>query len=136
MKPLTPQELSTLRTLARVLVPPTDTLRYDPDMIDFNTPMLRFFEAMDEGIARNLRRLLYVFEMGTYVLHFASKPFSKMSPELQKQYVRSWAESKFYPKRALFEALKLIVVLIVTSQPTIEAQIGYSPHQTFDGISP
>lgn len=109
-----------------MIVPPTSELRYDPDTVDF-TPMLRFFEAMDDSIARNLRRLLYVFEMGTYVLHYASKPFSKMSPELQKQYVRSWAESKFYPKRALFEALKIMVVLVATSQPAIEAQIGYSP---------
>jgi hypothetical protein len=80
---------------------------------------------------RLIRSLLILFEQSSLVFPArglgAFKRFSSMSPEQQRHVLHAWAESRIYPRRVAFIALKALLVLGYLSDEANLRALGLAP---------
>lgn len=119
------REHRVLQALAERLFPRDPRFPCSAADIDFAPHVDRFVASTGPEVSRNIRRAILAFERGAHLSRFSLKPFTKLRPEEQDKYVRAWAKSGFYPRRALFNALKALVSLVYASQKSVERAVGY-----------
>lgn len=88
----------------------------------------------DEGVRRELRQLMGLFENGLAELLFAGAvaPFTQLSPEHQDQVLSGWRESRLVLKRTGYQALRTLVLAGYYASPMIWPAVGYEgPPQGF-----
>ncbi len=119
------REHRVLQALAERLFPRDPRFPQSGADIDFKPPVDRHVAATGPTVSRNIKRAILAFERGAHLSRFSLKPFTKLPPEEQDKYIRAWAESGFYPRRALFNALKALVTLVYASEKSVERAVGY-----------
>jgi len=55
------------------------------------------------------------------------RPFTRLSPEDQDSYLKSWEGSRFYLRRSPFLVLKMLCLSIFYSDERVEKDVGYEP---------
>ena len=123
---LTEREHLVLRAMATRLFPRDPRLPVSGAEVDFSTPVERYLASADPAITANFKRAILAFERGAHLSRWTLKPFTKLPADEQGAYIRAWRESRFYPRRALFNALKMLLSMAYASDPAVERAIGYS----------
>lgn len=121
----TEAEHRVLQALAARLFPPHPRFSKSGADILFAPHVERYFADVDPTVTQNLKRAIFAFERGAHLSRLSAKPFSKLPPDQQDKYIQAWAESGFYPRRTLFNALKMMLTMVYTSQPEVERSVGY-----------
>lgn len=126
MSLFTDAEHRVLQALAARIFPPHPQFPESGANIDFAPQVERYFANVDPILVQNLKRAIFAFERGAHLSRLSARPFSRLSPDEQDKYIHAWAESGFYPRRTVFNALKVMLTMVYTSQPSVEQAIGYA----------
>lgn len=123
---LTEREHRVLQALAARLFPRDPRFPESGAEIDFAAPVERYLAPVHSSVTANLKRAIVAFERGAHLSRWSLRPFTGLSPEEQDRYIQAWQESRFYPRRAVFNALKIMLSMIYASRASVERAAGYS----------
>jgi hypothetical protein len=124
---LTEREHRVLQALAARLFPPDPRFPRSGADVDFAPHVEAYLGATSPEVLKNMKRAIFAFERGAHLSRLTHKPFSKLPPDEQDKYIAAWAESGLYPRRAVFNALRMMLTMIYASRPEIERAVGYAP---------
>lgn len=80
---------------------------------------------LDPDVVSQFRWLLTLFQYGPPVFDLSFSKFTSLSPELQDEYIRGWATSRFQTRRIAFRALKNLSMLGYYTQDSTWRGIHY-----------
>lgn len=123
----TGREHRVLQAIAARIFPPDPRFPVSGADVDFAPHIEKLLAPAEVIVTKNLKRAIFAFERGAHLSRLTRRPFSELEPGEQDEYIQAWAESGFYPRRALFNALKLMLALVYSSLPGVERAAGYSP---------
>jgi hypothetical protein len=121
---LTPRRRRALEALAARIVPEA-AFRRSPDLPPVSARVETFLSETRPDLARGFAQLLLFFEYATFFFTLRFRRFSALPPEAQDRYLAGFERSRFYWRRALILAVKVVLMVLFYEDPAVEAALGY-----------
>jgi hypothetical protein len=132
LRTLAPREAALVAAAADVLFPPGGPVT--PSGVDAGVPEYidRWVSAVPARVRLLMRLLFVLMEHATLVL-WAPGPrgwrrFSSLSHEQQVAALDGWRQSRLFPRRVVFLALRSTISMAYFADPTVLRQLGLAPY--------
>ena len=124
---LTPRQYKILSAFADRIIPRGGAFALGALDVGVSESVDRMLSNFDRTIQKGLRMLLMLIEYSTFFFTRKFRPFTRLSPEDQDSYLKSWEVSRFYLRRSSFLVLKMLCLTIFYSDERVEKDVGYEP---------
>lgn len=133
MPVLPPPQFESLRALAEILIPPGGTLELGAQGAGVATRIATWMERASLPTQRRFRFLVRAWDLGPVFARGFRKPFHRLDPDKQQEWVDATHHSKRLDRRMPITFLKQLVYLAYASSPDVERMIGYDYTCRLDG---
>ncbi|MBS2030351.1 MAG: hypothetical protein JST54_20785 [Deltaproteobacteria bacterium] len=123
---LTEQEFSIVAAMADRIVPGNGAF-LPPEKLEVAHRVDALFARLQPGLAKDLSRLLHLFESGVanFLFDGRGQTFTQMSAEDQDAALRDWQRSRLSPRRAIYKALRGVIAASYFGVQELDAAVGY-----------
>jgi hypothetical protein len=122
-----------LNAAAETLFPANAALPLDGRQADLPGYVDRYLASLPRRQRALIRMLFLLFEQSTLVLPAqgvgAFRRFSSLDPEQRETVLRGWDESRAYPRRLAFTALKAILIMGYFGHPETLRSLSLEPFE-------
>jgi len=130
---LAPRDVAFLQAAAESFFPANGPMAAAGADVDMPAFADRYLAALPSRQQLLIRALFLLFEQSTLLWPArglgAFRRFSRLRPEQRERVLRGWSESRLYPRRMLFMALKAVLMLGYVGDPKVLRELGLTPFE-------